>query len=111
MSKKKAPLDFDHVSFSVVQLDGDQNSPIPSQRIMQIVTRDGITKAYVTESSYFKQEMYLFLAKFLERSYESSIMKQLPALTPVDGGRHWVHLSDDTVNNRPQKRVSPEKFE
>jgi hypothetical protein len=112
MSKKKSALDFDHVSFSVVQLDIDQGtSGIASQRILQAVTRDGVTKAYVTESSYFRGEMFQFLARFIESSYEQSIMKQQPALGSVDGGRHWVHLNDDTVNGKPQKRVSPEKFE
>jgi hypothetical protein len=55
--------------------------------------------------------MYRFLAQFMEKSYDNSIMKQQPALASVDGGRHWVHLNDDTVNGKPQKRVSPEKFE
>jgi hypothetical protein len=112
MSKKKPLLEFDHVAFSIVQLEVDQgNVGIPSQRILQLVTRDGVTKSYVTESSYFKGEMYRFLAQFMEKSYDNSIMKQQPTLAPIDGGRHWVHLNDDTVNGKPQKRVSPEKFE
>lgn len=117
MSKAKSDkpqrqnLDFDHVAFSIVQLEIDQNSTIPSQRIMQIVTRDGVTKAYVTESSYFKGEMYRFLSQFIESSYDNSIMKTQPVLGPVDGGRHWVHLNEDTLEGKPQKRVSPEKFE
>lgn len=102
---------FDFTAFSIVQLPVDQNTPIPSQRILQTVVRNGDVKQYVSESSYFRGEMYAFLAKFIELSFEASIQKKKTALTPVAGGRYWMHFNQDTWEGKPQKRVDPEKFE
>lgn len=102
---------FDHVSFSIVQLPSDQNSTVPSQRILQIVTRNGETKSYVTESSYFRGETYAFFAAFVEKSFDKSIRKDQVALSPVDGGRYWVRFNEDTLEGKEQKRASPENFE
>lgn len=116
MQKKKetpsaTPASFNVTTFSIVQLPVDQNSSIPSQRILQTVTKDGQTKQYVSEVPYFRGEMYQFLSRFIELSFETSIRKNQIALKAVDGGRYWVHFNEDTLAGKPQKRVSPEKFE
>lgn len=108
---KEAAFLADHVAFSIVQLPVDQNSPITTQRVLQFVTREGETKVYATESSYFKGEMYSKLSDFIEESMEVSIMKQQTTLAPVRGGRYWVPFNEDTLSGKPQKRVDPEKFE
>ena len=110
--KKKEPTkEFDYASFSIVQIPVDQNSPVPSQRILQTVVKDGETKTYITESSYFRGEAYQNLSHFIELSYERSIMKKKHALTPVLGGRHWLRFCDLTLDGKEQRRINPEKFE
>lgn len=118
MSKKTKSVDEvigrtipDVVSFSIVALPVDQNSTVASQRVLQIVTKNGVTKTYVTESSYFKGEVYQNLSKFIELSYEASIRRDQMALKPVTGGRYWVHFGEATLNGDKQKRVNPELFE
>lgn len=113
-AKSDQPEHFDCVSFSIVQLPLDQAN-FACQRVLQVVTKSGVTKKYVTESAYFRGELYKNLSTFIEQSYESSIRKAQPALSPVKGGRHWVRFSEDMLSKdfkaTELKRLSPEDFE
>jgi hypothetical protein len=105
------PAPLSTADFSIVQIPCDQGPPVSTQRILQIITRDGESKKYVTESSYMRGELEALFARLITLSYERYIMKRQPALGPVAGNLYWVHLSEDTLRDKKQPRVDPEAFE
>lgn len=109
--KIEIPADNPTAIFSIIQLDVDQGPPVPTQRVLQVVMRDGETKQYVTESSYFRGELMEFFAVLVSTSYEKSIMRKLSSLKPIDGQKYWVHFNSETTEGKRQPRVSPEAFE
>lgn len=99
------------VLFSIVQLTVDQGPPIPTQRIVQVVYRDGVEKMYVTESAYFRSELMEILAELITNSYDESIMKRHRFLRPATAQKYWVHFTPEIVEGGRGERVNPENFE
>lgn len=123
MSKHKKQMDSPQVAsssaegkpatafFSFIQMPVDQGPPIPTQRILQEVIKDGEAKIYVSESAYFRAELMEIFANILTESYDRSIMKRQSCLRPVKGAIFWCRFTEDTAEGKRQVRVDPESFE